>query len=424
MDPLVVRAKAVFPGTKFTRSPLSEPWTEDEAVPTFLTKGQGCHVWDTRGREYIDYLSGFGANVLGYGDSKVEAAAAAACRDIGGPLLSGPTPISVELAEKVVTLRPGSTWAMFTKNGSDVTTLARVAARAATGKRGILRESREGHPAYHGSSPQWLGGKPGVTAEEAGLEAHFVYNDLESVRRAIEALKGDVAAIFVGGCSYPYSAPTTEPTPEFAHGLRKLADECGALIVLDEIRTNFRVGSTVIGGSWSALAPDSPPDMYCLCKALANGHPIAALLGNEAARKGASSMMATGTYWLGPGPMAAALATLSSLEEGDCAVMKHMNRLGGKLATGLEALAMERGLKCTVSGPGSMPFLTFDAEAPFKRPMSELWCKEMAANGVWVHPHHNWYLTASHAEKDIEDTLSAAKHAFDAVVASAAKSRL
>ena len=90
----------------------------------------------------------------------------------------------------------------------------------------------------------------------------------------------------------------------------------------------------MIGGSWSALAPESPPDMYCLCKALANGHPIASLLGNETARKGASVMMATGTYWLGPGPMAAALATLSSLEEGNCAVMKHMNRLGQKLATG------------------------------------------------------------------------------------------
>ena len=86
------------------------------------------------------------------------------------------------------------------------------------------------------------------------VEGGFAYNDLDSVERAVEERGGDVAAIFVGGCSYPYSGDTVEPSAAFARGLRRIADRCGALLVLDEIRTNFRMGgaTAMAAGATSA----------------------------------------------------------------------------------------------------------------------------------------------------------------------------
>eukprot|EP01052_Picozoa_sp_SAG31_P025758 SAG31_NODE_2280_length_6025_cov_8.850321_3_plen_205_part_00 len=173
----------------------------------------------------------------------------------------------------------------------------------------------------------------------------YVYNDLESVERGLAQLDGDCAAIFVGGCSYPYSGRTELPTPEFALGLRKLADASGALLVLDEIRTNFRVGTAAAPGHWAELAgegdrswrPAVAPDLYCMCKALANGHPLAALIGNERARAGAAKITASGTYWLTGGPMAAALATIDIIEADGSAAMRHMQAMGERLTDGLRA---------------------------------------------------------------------------------------
>jgi len=242
------------------------------------------------------------------------------------------------------------------------------------------------------------------------------------VEEAVASLGGDVAAIFVGACSYPYSAPTVEPTREFALGLRQIADRIGAMLVVDEIRTNFRVRNQSshpagMESSWvqtGGLA--AKPDMYCLCKAIANGHPIAALVGAESARQGAADMTATGTYWLGAPPMAAALATLDALEA-DSGLDK-MERVGTQLAAGLVAAAGKHGLAATVSGPASMPYFTFDDERPHRRPLGEMFCAEMAGRGVWVHPHHNWYLSAAHEESDVRATLAAADGAFAAVARS------
>lgn len=163
-------------------------------------------------------------------------------------------------------------------------------------------------------------------------------------------------------------------TPEFARGLRALATEYGALLVLDEIRTNFRVGPSV-RGHWASLgeAPDGldvAPDMSCICKAVANGHPLAALVGGARAREGASIITASGTFWLSGGPMAAALATLDVLEADGSAAMAHMQTMGRLLTDGIQEQAARHEVPITVSGPDAMPFVTFDADdaTPAERP--------------------------------------------------------
>ena len=154
-------------------------------------------------------MSAFGANVLGYNHPVVEEAARHQVEK-SGSVLTGPTPLSVELAEKLVSLRPGANWAILGKNGTDVTNAARIAARAATGRSSILRamDSSDGSSlAYHGAAAQWLQGSPGVLpSESSAFESGYRFNDLASVERGLQNLDGDCAAIFVGGASYPYSA--------------------------------------------------------------------------------------------------------------------------------------------------------------------------------------------------------------------------
>ena len=133
--------------------------------------------------------------------------------------------------------------------------------------------------------------------------------------------------------------------------------------------------------------------MQCLCKALANGHPLSALVGNERAREGASIITASGTFWLSAGPMAAAMATLDILQADGSAAMAHMQSMGDMLTGGIEEQAARYGVPVSVSGPPAMPFVTFDAddEVPAKRPLGHAWCAVVAEEGSWLHPHHNWY---------------------------------
>lgn len=154
-------------------------------------------------------------------------------------------------------------------------------------------------------------------------------------------------------------------------------------------------------------------DLHCISKALGNGHPVAALVGKEAARDAAAAITATGTFWLSPAPMAAALACLDELEADDGAAIAHMAGLGTALGDGLCAAARRHGFSVTISGPPALPFMTFDDEAPLARPRAERWCAAAAAGGAWLHPHHNWYISAAHTEEDVGRTLAAAEGAFE-----------
>ena len=129
--------------------------------------------------------------------------------------------------------------------------------------------------------------------------------------------------------------------------------------------------------------------MYCLCKALANGHPLSALVGVDgAARDGASQITASGTYWLSGAPMAASIATLDILEADNSAAMKHIQKMGSTLATGLLEQSKFYGVPVTISGPEAMPLMTFDSDQQqaIERPRGHLWCGEAAKGGEFVPP--------------------------------------
>jgi glutamate-1-semialdehyde 2,1-aminomutase len=194
------------------------------------------------------------------------------------------------------------------------------------------------------------------------------------------------------------------PAPGFLDGLRARCDRLGIVLVLDDVRAGFRLH---LGGSGEHVGVR--PDLTCYCKALGNGHPIAACLGREELREAAAKVFFTGSYWTSPVPMAAALACLDVLEATDA--VAHMADVGTKLQDGLQRQAAAHGLQVRYSGPPALPFMTFPADGgSFAR--SRAFAGACAARGVYLHPYHNWFLSTAIGEAELAVVLDVTDEAF------------
>ena len=141
---LFERAAKVIPGGIYgSKSP---GFLVPGAYPYYIERAKGCRMWDADGNEYIDYLCGFGSQIAGYGNERVDGPALRRAAD--GDLLDQPAPVMVELAERLVRQVDGTAWAVFVKNGTDATTLALTMARVRTGKQVAV----VAHGAYHGAA--------------------------------------------------------------------------------------------------------------------------------------------------------------------------------------------------------------------------------------------------------------------------------
>jgi glutamate-1-semialdehyde 2,1-aminomutase len=397
---LRARARRVIPGGMYGHQSAA---TWPAPFPQFLERGRGCRIWDVDGREYVDFVCSFGPIVLGHAHPAVEAAVErqrqlADCQN-------GPSARMVELAERLVDLVPHADWAMFAKNGTDATTLAVSIARAATGRRKIL----VARGAYHGSAP-WCTPRPaGTTPEDRAHLVPFVYNDLASLGQAADQAGGDLAAVLVSAFRHDARFDQEECRPAFARGVRSLCDRRGAALILDDVRAGFRLH---LGGSWEPLGVR--PDLSAYSKAIANGYPLAAVVGRDSLREAAQAVFVTGSFWFAAVPMAAALATLEALQAERA--IERMVRAGALLRDGLGRQARAHGLNVTQSGPVQLPFLTFASDVAaetFDR--ANVFTGEAARRGVWLHPWHNWFLSAAHADADVELALERTDPAFAAV---------
>jgi glutamate-1-semialdehyde 2,1-aminomutase len=394
------RARRVIPGGMYGHQNAA---TWPALFPQFLERGRGCRIWDVDGREYVDFVCSFGPIVLGHAHPGVEAAVAR--QRALGDCLNGPTPRMVELAERLVDLVPHADWAMFQKNGTDATTLAVSIARAATGRPKVL----VARGAYHGSAP-WCTPRPaGTTPEDRAHLASFVYNDLPSVEAAAADTGSDLAAVLVSAFRHDTRVDQEACDPTFARGVRALCDRAGAVLILDDVRAGFRLH---LGGSWEPLGVR--PDLSAYSKAIANGYPLAAVVGRDALREAAKQVFVTGSFWFAGVPMAAALATLEALVSERA--IERMVRAGTLLRDGLERQAHAHGLRITQSGPVQLPFLTFAADvAAGTCDRANVFTGEAARRGVWLHPWHNWFLSAAHADADVGLALERTDPAFAAV---------
>lgn len=368
--------------------------------PYYADKTQGARYWDVDGNEYIDWLCGYGPVVLGHQHPLVEEAALKAQHK--ALCANHPTPVMVELAEYLVNLVDFSAWAVFGKNGSDMTTWAVQVAREFTGRKKILKISN----GYHGIGSWCTPSHAGLIPEDT-LHVHdFAWNDLNAFEHQIKTFRNQLAAIILSPFHHPPFAKSELPNPSFLQHIEAICKQEGIVFILDDIRAGFRLHH---GGSHRHF--NFEPDIICFCKAIANGHPLSAALGRKELRIAASRVFLTGSYWNNPAPMAAALACTALLEKEKA--VEQLQKTGEQLMQGLISAAKEHGYMAIASGPPALPLLTFENDPGLY--LQQQFCVEMVKRGIFVHPHHNWFISTAHTRADIDETILKAKLAFAAL---------
>jgi len=391
------RAEAVIPNGMYGHESVR---LLPEDYPQFFARAQGARLWDVDGKEYLDFMCGYGPNLLGYRNPKIDAAAAA--QTLLGDAMTGPGPVLVELAEKLVGMVGHASWAMFCKNGTDATTMAMMAARAHTGKRKILVAKG----AYHGAAPWCTPVPSGVLPEDRAHLLTYTYNDIESLEAAVVAAGGDLAGIIASPFKHDAFVDQQMPVAAYARRCREICDERGALLIVDDVRAGFRLARDC---SWSLV--NVKPDLSCWGKAIANGYPISALAGSEKVRAAAGSLYVTGSFWFAAVPMAAGIATLEEITSSD--YLEKIEVLAAVLRKGFADISARHGFGLRQTGPAQMPMMLFEEDPDYR--VGYGWAAEMVKRGVYVHPWHNMFFCSAMTNADISQALDVADQAFAAL---------
>jgi glutamate-1-semialdehyde 2,1-aminomutase len=389
----------------------------------------GSTFTDSRGVTYTDYHAAFGPPLLGHNDPDVDAAVAATARTVG--LMGvGITEIEVSLAERIVDLVPSVEQVLLTETGSEATFHAIRVARAATGRRHIVKFQG----CYHGwhdsvamnvispaermgqRDPMSQGGIPEVT--EATIVCRF--NDAADVERALS--DHDVAAIIVE--PIPHNIGAVLPRPGFLERLRELCDQHGTVLIFDEVITGFRHGL----GGYQAIAGVTP-DLTTMGKAMGNGWPISALGGKAELMQLFSTTPGRPAFFAGtfnghPPTAAAALATIDKLQREN--VHEHVFRLGDRARTGLREVYARLGVPVVVSGFGSV-FVTYFLEGDvgsyddLLRNDVDLFVgyrRELMKHGIFELPLNlkRSHFSYAHTDDDVDRLLEATEASVRAVL--------
>jgi glutamate-1-semialdehyde 2,1-aminomutase len=366
-DALYHRALARIPAVTQTLAKGPGQWVRGVA-PKYLHRGDGGHVWDVDGNEYIDLNLGVGPLVLGYRNTAVDDAICAQLED--GITFTLMHPLEVEVAELIAEVVPGAESARFSKTGCDVTSAAVRLARAFTGREKVLCCG------YHGWHDWYIGVTDrarGIPESARALTHTFAYNDLESVA---DSLDDDTACVIL--------EPTVfeAPRPGFLEALKHLCHQRGALLIFDEMWTGFRLA---LGGAQERFAVTA--DLACFSKAVANGMPLSVLTG----RRDVMSLLEKEVFFFttfgGEAlSLAAAKATIQELRRHD--VPRRLDALGSHIRDGYNALAARRGMTgfTRAAGFGARSMIVFEPkEQAFGHDplvLKSLVQQEMIRNGV------------------------------------------
>jgi glutamate-1-semialdehyde 2,1-aminomutase len=357
-------------------------------LPVFVKRAAGPYLWDVDSNRYLDLLLGYGSVVLGHAEPRVERAVARQRRSLGAnPTLLGAK--QVELAERLVSLCPGVEAVTFLKTGSDATDAAIRLARAVTGRELVLRWGMNG---WH----DWCAPvNDGVVREAQSATLPLRYGDLDEARRLFATRGGEIAAVLL----MPYDVDP--PDRDYLLGLQALCRSYGALFILDEIRSGFRIA---MGGIQEKLGITA--DLVTYGKAIANGHALSVLGGAKRYMRDILRVGLTITYFRQPDAMAAALATIDLLIEQDGPAK--LERLGGKLMRGVDAAAVAAAVPARAVGLAATPFVRFSCGSPAadERAM-RIFCNAMLEQGVLATPAHHWFLCTSATDADIDFAVEA-----------------
>ena len=416
----MARARARFPGG--VNSPV-RAFGGVGGEPFVVARGAGARVWDVDGNEYLDYVLSWGPLVLGHAPPTVLDALARTMQL--GTSFGMPTGLEVELADRIAQRMPHLGMMRFTSSGTEaVMSIARLA-RAVTGREHLLKF--EG--CYHGHSDSFLvragsgvatlglPDSPGVPNALARLTLTCAFNDLDAVERI--AREVPLAAILlepiVGNGGF------IEPDPEFIPGLRRIADETGALLVFDEVMTGFRIA---FGGARERFGVT--PDLTALGKVIGGGLPVAAYGGRRELMQHIAPtgpVYQAGTLSGNPLAMAAGLATLSALTQ---TVHDQITANTALLVHGLREIAARYDVPFTASHAGSMwgfffrreRVRTFEQAKQSDTAMFRRFFHAARRRGVSLapSPYEAAFMSAAHGQAEIDDTLERLDGAFAAAV--------
>ncbi|MCS7063567.1 MAG: aminotransferase class III-fold pyridoxal phosphate-dependent enzyme [Methylacidiphilales bacterium] len=395
MNPLLSRASRLIPGSIYghTSPILSHPQT----APAFAIKAKGARYIDADGNEWLDLMCAYGTNILGYAHPTVLEAAIRQLHN--SDCLNHPTPLMLDLADRLISLTQFAAWAVFAKNGTDVTTYAIQVAREHTRRPKILSISG----AYHGTAPWCAPSIAGILPEERRHIHTFPWNDLNHFHTLIKKHHNQIAAIILTPFHHPNFAPAQLPSPDFFPTIQNTCRQHGIQIILDDIRAGFRLHHR---GSHKIF--NLTPDLACYGKALANGFPISACLGAAHLRRAAERVFFTGSTWHSAASMAAALATLDLIEKNN--IPQFLHQQGLRLKNSLEQLAAQHSLSFTLTGPPAMPTPHFENDPSLL--LLQTFTHLLMRQHVFLHPHHNGFLCAAHTDYEINEIIHRSQIAF------------
>ncbi|HEX8112173.1 MAG TPA: glutamate-1-semialdehyde 2,1-aminomutase [Kofleriaceae bacterium] len=394
---LAARLRQLVPGGCHTYNKGDDQFPE--LAPALIARGQGCHVWDVDGNQFIEYGMGSRAVTLGHAYPKVVDAVRASLEL--GTNFTRPAPQELACAELFLSLIDGADMVKFTKDSSTANTAALRLARRATG-RDMVAVCAD-HPFF--SYDDWFfctttsdGGIPRVFSDQI---VQFHYNDLASLRAQFAAHPGRIAAVIL--------EPTRieEPAPGFLAELVALSHAEGAVVIFDEVITGFR---------WHARGAQHlygvVPDLSVFGKAMANGFSMSALAGKREImhwggrdRPDENVFLLSTTHGAETPSVVAAIATMEIYRSEP--VVEHLHRVGARLAEGLRQASARHGLTEHVMPVGRACHLFFgtrDPDGKPSQPFRTLFLQELIRRGV-LGP--SFVVSYSHQDEDIDRTIDA-----------------
>src|SRR5579863_8345239 len=420
------RAERFFPGG--VNSPV-RAFRAVGAEPPFLDRAEGAWLVDVDGNRYIDYFGSWGPMILGHAFPPVVEAIERAARNSAS--FGASTAAEADLAERIVACYPALEKMRFVSSGTEATMSAIRLARAATGRKIIVKF--EG--CYHGHADGLLvkagsgvatfgiPGSAGVPEEIAQLTLALPFNDLAAVEAAFAAHPGAIAAVILE--PVVGNAGCIPPAERYLAGLRAITAREGALMIVDEVMTGFRVA---LGGACELYSLD--PDLVTLGKIVGGGLPVGVFGGK---RRFMDLMAPHGTvYQAGtlsgnPLAMAAGIATVGYLREHATEVYAQLEATTKAVAEGVAAQAARAGVPLTFNRVGSMwtwfftpgPVTDYDDAAKSDTAAFGRFHRSMLEQGVWLPPSQfeAAFLSTAHGDEEVAATIAAARTAFEELAA-------
>ncbi len=415
------RARQLMPGG--VSSPVRS-FTSVGGEPFFVVSGRGARVRDADGRPYLDFVMSYGPHLFGHSPAFLRRALARASRQ--GTSFGAPTEAEVRLAEGVIRMMPSVEMVRFVNSGTEATMSAVRLARAATGRKRLIKV--EG--AYHGHADAFLvsagsgiatlgiAGSPGVPEEVASLTTVVPYNDASALEAALERFSGEVAAFILE----PLAANMglVPPGPGYLEDVRALTRKHGVLLIFDEVISGFRVAR---GGAQELYGV--APDLTTLGKILGGGLPVGAYGGpRDLMEKMAPSgpVYQAGTLSGNPLAMAAGIAMLKEIQRRP--PYEDLERKGALLESGIQEAIDRAGVadQVTYQRVGSLSTLFFSSGpmvdfCSVKRSDTKRYAAffhAMRERGIFLPPaqFEAWFLSTAHADVHLKRTARAAEESL------------